>query len=513
MFWQFVCFCFLFSSTCFLDGALTETKTANQLGYDPESIHALVSDAIDWAHEVFLVLRVSGQKHRSDRAQFVPFSLFPSPIPRKMYEQALSVQKAMSLLYFRIASDFDFLKMAYKDVIESDKSVRTLLGILEDIKKEGIKQPISIFLQRSDYMITAETNSKSNQPNYQLKQIEVNGGSIGSAGCQDRLLSIHQRVLKHSGCSDQMISNALPENRAGAAIAEIIYKAWKLLNDPRAIILFVVVKDLSTWHFSKRYDEYELERLSGGRAKIVHLTTVECFENLKLDDDFTLRLDGRPIGVAYWNIVRLGDDTFGHKSLAALRMIERSTAIKATSLFFELSTSKKIQQLLVKPGMVERFFTDPSEQQMVAAIRATFAKLWGLENNDEETQKIIQDAIAHPERYVLKPNKEGGGGNIWGEEISQKLSKFSRSELAAHILMERINPVTVKNFMVWPFKRAEFAEVINELGIYGYLIGNVKTGEVLEYEQPGNMVRTKNMHNNEGGVSSGNGVLDTPFLY
>uniref|UniRef100_A0A183C356 Glutathione synthetase n=1 Tax=Globodera pallida TaxID=36090 RepID=A0A183C356_GLOPA len=258
-------------------------------------------------------------------------------------EKTRAVIEAMSLLYFRVASDFDFLKMAYKDVIQSDKSVRMFMELLEEIKKEGIKQPLSLFLQRSDYMIHVSTDPQTNEPKYQLKQIEVNGGSIGTAGCIERLVTLHRRVLEKSGVPKRVIDNALPENRSGTALALTIFKAWEQLKDPQAIILFLVLKARSAWQFTKRYDEYELERLSGGRAKIVHLTLKECAENLTLDDDFTLRLEGRHVGIVYVNRIMLGVN-YSPEAFAPIRMIESSKAIKATSLFFELSTSKKIQQ-------------------------------------------------------------------------------------------------------------------------------------------------------------------------
>uniref|UniRef100_A0A183C357 Secreted protein n=1 Tax=Globodera pallida TaxID=36090 RepID=A0A183C357_GLOPA len=163
-----------------------------------DDIQALVDDAIDWAHNICYKMRTPEQLNRSDKAQFTPFALFPSPIPRKFYEQALAVQKqgsdrvktipkykmfiskyitgqfyeiqAMSLLYFRISRDFDFLKMAYKDVIQSDRSVRMYMELLEEIKKEGIKQPLSILMQRSDYMITVSTDPQTSEPEYQLRQ-------------------------------------------------------------------------------------------------------------------------------------------------------------------------------------------------------------------------------------------------------------------------------------------------------------------------------------------------------
>uniref|UniRef100_A0A914HCC7 Glutathione synthetase n=1 Tax=Globodera rostochiensis TaxID=31243 RepID=A0A914HCC7_GLORO len=474
-------------------------------------VQALVDDAIDWAHNLFMKMRTPDHYGRSDVAQFAPFTLFPSPIPRKFYDQAIAVQKAMSLLYFRIACDFDFLKMAYNDVIESDASVRMYMKFLEEMKTEGIKQPLAIFLQRSDYMVHESYDNQTNKPKYELKQIEVNGGSVGTACMSQQVRLLHARVLQKAGVPDAFIDSVLAKNQSSKALNRMLYQAWLTYGDPNAIILFMDNKTKSPWHFANYHDHYELERLSNGKAKIVHLALNE-FKNLTMDEDFTLRLGGLPVAVAYKNLIFMGS-ILAPATFNMIRMIERSKAIKATSLFFEFCTTKKVQQLLAMPGMVERFFPDPSEAQMIADIRNTFAKLWGLENDDEQTRMIIEDAIAHPERYVLKPNKEGGGKNFWGQDIVDKLKTFNRSERAAHILMERLNPVPTKNFMVWPNKETQLSDVVNEIGIFGYIFGNLKDGTVVYYEQNGNMIRTKLADSNEGGVSAGTGAFDTPYLY
>uniref|UniRef100_A0A183C365 Glutathione synthetase n=1 Tax=Globodera pallida TaxID=36090 RepID=A0A183C365_GLOPA len=474
-------------------------------------IQALVDDAIDWAHNVFIIMRTPAHYGRSDVAQFAPFTLFPSPFPRKFYDQAMAVQKAMSLLYFRIACDFDFLKMAYKDVIQSDKSVRQFMELLEEIKKEGIKQPLALFLQRSDYMIHESYDEQTNKQKLELKQIEVNGASIGTACLSQQVRLLHKRVLQKAGVSDAFIESVLPENQSSKEMDRMIYQAWLTYGDPNAIILFMDGKK-SSWHFVQSHEHYELERLTNGKAKIVHLDCNSEFKNLTMDEDFTLRLDGRPVAVAYKNMIFLGY-TSTPEEYHYIRMIERSKAIKVSSLFLEFSTSKKVQQLLAMPGMVERFFPDPSEAQMVADIRNTFAKLWGLENDNEQTRRVIEDAIAHPERYVLKPNKEGGGKNFWGQDIADKLKTFTQTERAAHILMERLNPLSTKNFLVRPNKETLFSDVVNEIGIYGFIFGNLEDGTVVHYEQNGHVIRSKLADKNEGGISAGSGAIDSPYLY
>ena len=67
------------------------------------------------------------------------------------------------------------------------------------------------------------------------------------------------------------------------------------------------------------------------------------------------------------------------------------------------------------------------------------AGLWSLEDLDNpETAKVLQQAQEQPDLFVLKPQREGGGNNLYGEEMLEKLRQ--RKGLAAYILMQRIRP-------------------------------------------------------------------------
>ena len=68
--------------------------------------------------------------------------------------------------------------------------------------------------------------------------------------------------------------------------------------------------------------------------------------------------------------------------------MERSTAIKCPWIGLQLANTKKIQQVLNEPGVVERFF--PEDSETAKQIRSTFAGLWGLEHDDEVTSNIVK---------------------------------------------------------------------------------------------------------------------------
>lgn len=66
--------------------------------------------------------------------------------------------------------------------------------------------------------------------------------------------------------------------------------------------------------------------------------------------------------------------------------------------------------------------------------RGVFAGLYSLDdlgNADTsvnvEGRNAVRDAIQNPSRYVLKPQREGGGNNFFGQEMVQPLCPFLQS--------------------------------------------------------------------------------------
>lgn len=84
-------------------------------------------------------------------------------------------------------------------------------------------------------------------------------------------------------------------------------------------------------------------------------------------------------------------------------------------------------------------------------------------------------ALSDPERFVLKPQREGGGNNVYGKDILNVLGKIQNSkERSAYILMDRIAPPVQRNYMLRAGRgRAMYepVDVVSELGIYGVVIG------------------------------------------
>jgi len=262
---------------------------------------------------------------------------------------------------------------------------------------------------------------------------------------------------------------------------------------------------------------FELESLAkadGHRLNVLRMTILQAAKRLHLDEkDFSLYADGNKrvalIHQAYGYML----DHFPTEKEWKMRLdMERSSAIISPNMRVQLSSSKKVQQMLAQPGVLERFIPN-ADAEMLKVIRHTQMGLWGLDSHSKEVEAAVQDAIRVPERYVLKSQLEAGKGNFFDEEIREKLSTMSDEERGAHILMQKINPVVMQNYMLRPNKAAEREDIVSECSIYGSLLGNLKSGKVTHNTVDGHLVRSKPAYENQGGVCAGTGVIDSVLLF
>ena len=143
-------------------------------------------------------------------------------------------------------------------------------------------------------------------------------------------------------------------------------------------------------------------------------------------------------------------------------------------------------------------------------VRKTFTKMYPLDSS-KEGQKARDLAFSNPEVYVLKPQREGGGNNIYRSSIPGFLRSLpDESHYNAYILMELIEPPPLTNSIIREGKIVT-GGVIGELGVYGTILWDSK-GEILTNEEAGWLLRTKAKGVDEGGVAAGFGCVDSICL-
>jgi len=162
---------------------------------------------------------------------------------------------------------------------------------------------------------------------------------------------------------------------------------------------------------------------------------------------------------------------------------------------------------------VSRFIKDKATADR---ILKTFAPIYPLDKSEAgmEAAKLATDPET-ASRYVLKPQREGGGNNIYRKAIPEFLKSLPEASWPAHILMEMIEPPTLSNAIL---RNGEVQKggVIGELGVYGVCLwknGDASQGvHILQNWEAGYLLRTKGDQSEEGGVAAGFGAVDSCCL-
>jgi len=474
-----------------------DIDSAVPLPLPEDELTDLVEKAKDYALMHGICMRQRGPNGEFDRdaLHFAPFVLFPSPFPREEFHKAIQLQTVLNELMHKVAHDYNFLKESLKYTIQVDEFTRNLFEIYETVRAEGSPQVLDLGLFRSDYMYCCCWNV--------IKQVEFN--TIASSfGCvTSKLVKAHKYVVQEAGHPEML--QDIPDNKALEGLAGALIEAWRIYNRPKSTILFLV-EDVTYNICDQKFHEFEI-RKQCPEVFVIRKTLTELADRASLTDDKRLMIDGHEVGVVYMRCGYHPDQYPTSREWAARLMMERSQAIKSPSIHYHLAGTKKVQQELARPGVVERYLGDKAK---VKEVRDIFTGLYSIDK-DETGDKSVADAIANPCKYVLKPQREGGGNNVYGEDIKEFLEKLGDSdERNAYILMERIAPPSTKNYMVRPGQPPRLVDCISELGIFGYVIGDHE--KIVTNKQVGHMLRTKMSHVNEGGVAAGLGALDSVLL-
>lgn len=197
------------------------------------------------------------------------------------------------------------------------------------------------------------------------------------------------------------------------------------------------------------------------------------------------------------------------KEWEAREIIERSLAIKCPSIDYQIVGMKKIQQVLTDENELARFVPSEEDRSLMTSF---FAKIYGFDT--ELNPEILAQVRNNPDDFVLKPQREGGGNNFFGQDVINLLQGYEHDEevqkqMKGFILMERIKPTPVKNLLARAGQVQEI-DTISELGIFGVFLGT--SSGVLINEMGGHLLRTKQANANEGGVAAGYATVDTPYL-
>ncbi|KAL2865643.1 glutathione synthase [Aspergillus lucknowensis] len=504
---------------------------------NPAQKDFLVRTVKDWATQNGLMVRpaptfVSKETDpQGVLATNAPVTLFPSPFPKSCFEEAKALQTVYNKLYAAITCSEEWIGKIMEDLIDVDDFISNLWKVHLHVQKEGYTQTLSLGLYRSDYM--AHTPSSSTTP--QLKQVEFNTISSSFGGLSSLVTLLHSELLdtppghpiaypKHP----LLASGAVPENTAvetlstGLATAHSAYGASKSIPNLPTCILFVVQAGERNI-FDQLALSRELTRVH--KIPVFRLLSSEILDHTSIPDSNPSRpLIYRPphspegtqyeVTTIYLRCFYTPTDYKSPRDWQARTHLERSAAIKCPTVLNQLAGSKIIQQVLATttgPDHLTSFLAD-TDPSLISRLRETFAPQYDLSLDGQGRSLALNPETAL--NHVLKPQREGGGNNIYKTAIPDFLHSIPENEWKRWILMELIHPpAAAKNVALRSDGEVVSGGVIGELGVYGTILWDQAVGKIYHNEQGGWLMRTKSEGVNEGGVATGFSSLDSIVLF
>ncbi|KAI1337944.1 glutathione synthase [Xylariaceae sp. FL0016] len=461
-------------------------------------------------------------------ATAVPVTLFPSPFPKSCFEQAVAVQRVYNELYASISQDEKFLSQIVKEIGDSDDFITELWKVHLRVKEEGYIQHKNLGLFRSDYMVHQDTAGDAPQ----IKQVEFNTIASSFGGLSSQTSLLHKFLASTEfPLLEQSVQRGLlelPRNSSASGLAQGILQAFIAYGPPttefeKCTIFLVQGGERNV--FDQKHLEYELQGAENPLVPVFRLPFDEILKHTHLAKGAGRQLLYSPpqlpshtfeVAVIYMRSGYGPSDYPDQSAWDARYHLERSAAIKCPSVLTQVAGTKKVQQVLAtpetpsNPSILGHYVS--ADAASVSNLTSTFTNIYPLDDSEAglKARKIAND----PELckgYVLKPQREGGGNNIYRSAIPDFLKTVPEAHWPSYILMELITPPPVTNTILRNGK-LEHGGVICELGIYGTCIWDHNTQRISHNEQVGYLLRTKGDQSEEGGVAAGFGCMDSCAL-
>ncbi|MBI4084266.1 MAG: hypothetical protein HY423_16795 [Candidatus Lambdaproteobacteria bacterium] len=420
-----------------------------------------------------------------------PLSLVPCPVPGEAIAGLAALTAPFNRLTLAVAAELPFLEQALGAAAREDAFVAELLRLARCGRG---RQPLHLLVTRSDYFLEPAAPDRVSGA-LLPRQVELNTIAVSYAGLAGRVQRVHRFLLQGTPAAARLVANdPIP------ALAEGFAEAHRRYGQPGAAMV-TVVQPGETNRLDQRWLEFAVRERGIPTAR---LTLAEIGREGRLKEGH-LHLRGQAVAIAYLRAGYAPEDLRHPDALRGRELIERSAAIVVPTVAVQLAGTKKVQQLLTDRALLRRFASEPDAR----ALEASFAGLYALDEPIAApggARPAWEVACAAPERFVLKPQREGGGHNLFDRELAERLRALRPEARHAYVLMERIAPFVHEAVNV-AAGVATREPSVSEIGRFGLLLA--QGAEAVLNRDVGYLVRTKGEAVRESGVSAGFGHLNS----
>jgi glutathione synthase len=347
--------------------------------------------SIDWAYSNGLVIKAG------DGSVHAPVALFPTPISKSCFQDALRLQPIYNILVDRVARDKAFLQKVMDDLSLHDTFTARVYEIYKESLSQPLQQNIWLGLHRSDYMLHFDGHTTS------IKQVEMNTISSSFSSLSSKVSEMHEYIYKRTGFFS-LQTLEMPPNEAGVSFADGLAAAFNLYNNPNAVVMMIVQPGENNV-YDQRWIEQQLLQRHG--ISLIRRTLKQVHERATLNGSGELVMDSMVVAITYYRAGYTPNDYPTEDEWSARKFIEFSKSIKCPNAAYHLVGTKKMQQVLADPVVLSNYLESDHCQELLKS----FVGLYPLDSSPEG-KKALEMALRSPKEFVLKPQREGGGVDL-----------------------------------------------------------------------------------------------------
>lgn len=427
---------------------------------------------------------------KEGRVIIPPIALEPCTINLNQLDEIAHNQKIINLLYHQLIPT-QFIDSVL-DTLYHDQFIRQLHEIWKSTR--NLHKPFAMSIFRADYLPSRKHGNK-------LKQVEINTFSVAFMRLGSTLIPrLHRSIFSNHKVltdTDFLTQYTPPPDSPNQRTVDLLNKGFDHVVNKFNI------------HYNIEKSERLMIVLDNERnvydqgTGFIRLSLPKALPKLRILDRHLL-YDDQIVSVVYMRAGYSPDHYVDSTCFQTLELIACSTAIMIPSLKVMLSGFKKIHQRLADPLFLKNIIGEN-----FSSIINTSVNMYDI---DDTTIDLVLGSPA--DTFVLKPQREGGGNNYFGEKLKSfvRENQNNKQLLSTFSLMDRIHSEPTSNRFLINSEVSQPTPCISEIGIYGLIITeeDADGAPILIINQPiGYLVRTKPATEDEGGVMAGSSALNS----
>lgn len=422
-------------------------------------------------------------KNRKGDAIPVPMAFEPTVYNEDLFNSAIALMPDFNSLVDILSENLEFLDLIQKELEGTDSFMESLFKLHKESIKSSFNKKIVAGLSRNDFLVS----------NQKLYQVELNTLSCSFMALSQCISELYQELYP---------TTKIPINHSLEGSAELfrcIHQVYSNEYSSKDSVILVLTQEneRNSWDQEHLLNEIKLP--------LIKKTFKDINGNLTMNqENGKLELEGLEISAVYFRTGYVPQDYFPNEAECwnTRALIEKSRAVKVPNVGYQLIGKKIVQQLLKDPLTFQKFTNGQFPN-----IPKCFTGLWSCKDKE-----AVQMAVRCPENFVLKPQRDGGSNNLYGDDLLKALNDPNINK-SAFTLMEFIKSPTMTNSLISfsseGVENTEInVEVVCELGIYGSFL-KLKGKNILN-KGTGYLLRTKNKKSKESGIMAGFGYFDSP---